>query len=156
VSLRIDELCKKNRLKMTSQRRVIVHVLSESNDHPDVAEVHSRASFINSKISLATVYRTLRLFQDKNILDCHDFGSGRSRFEIDTLSHHDHLIDVRSGKVTEFHSAEIEALQKIIAKKMGYRLVAHRLELYCVPFSESEEGKGTQETLSKGASAPQD
>ncbi len=138
----IDELCKKKHLKMTSQRRVIVQVLSEADDHPDVEEVHRRASLINSKISLATVYRTLRLFQDKNIIDRHDFGDGRSRFEVETSSHHDHLIDNSSGKVIEFHSDEIEALQRKVAKKMGYRLVGHKLELYGVPLSESEERKG--------------
>ena len=142
MSSQIDELCKKKHLKMTSQRRVIVQVLSEADDHPDVEEVHRRASLINSKISLATVYRTLRLFQDKNIIDRHDFGDGRSRFEVETSSHHDHLIDNSSGKVIEFHSDEIEALQRKVAKKMGYRLVGHKLELYGVPLSESEERKG--------------
>ncbi|MBF0167510.1 MAG: transcriptional repressor [Alphaproteobacteria bacterium] len=138
MSSRIDELCKKNHLKMTSQRRLIVRVLSAAQDHPDVEEVHRRASLIDPKISLATVYRTLRLFQDKNILERHDFGNGRSRFEPETPLHHDHLIDNTTGAVIEFHSDEIEKLQKRIAKKMGFRLIGHRLELYGVPLAESD------------------
>ena len=118
---------------MTDQRRVIARVLSESLDHPDVETVYERASKVDSRIGLATVYRTLRLFEEANILERHDFGDGRARYEEMTNEHHDHLIDVQSGKVIEFQSDEIEALQRRIAEQHGFRLVDHRLELYVVP-----------------------
>lgn len=118
---------------MTEQRRVIATVLSEATDHPDVEHVYQRAIELDDKISIATVYRTVRLFEDAGILERHDFGDGRSRYEEIRDGHHDHLIDTRTGKVTEFRSDEIEALQKEIAKKLGYRLLDHRLELYGVP-----------------------
>lgn len=120
-------------LRMTDQRRVIARVLSESQDHPDVETVYQRASEIDKRIGLATVYRTLRLFEDANILERHDFGDGRARYEEMPAEHHDHLIDVQSGTVIEFTSPEIEALQKEVAARLGYRLVDHRLELYAVP-----------------------
>ena len=117
---------------MTGQRRVISQVLSDSHDHPDVEEVHRRSNAINSKISVATVYRTVRLFADEEIVERHDFGDGRGRYEEATEDHHDHLIDLKSGKVIEFQNSEIERLQKAIAKEHGMKLVGHRLELYCV------------------------
>ncbi len=133
MTSRIEELCIEKGMKMTGQRRVIARVLSESNDHPDVEEVYRRASEVDPKISIATVYRTVRLFEEANILERHDFGDGRSRYEEVTEEHHDHLIDIQSGKVIEFHDKEIEELQEQIADKYGFRLVGHRLELYGVP-----------------------
>ncbi len=129
---RIELACVKSGLKMTEQRRTIARVLSDANDHPDVEEVHRRANAIDSRISVATVYRTVRLFAEEDILERHDFGDGRARYEEATEDHHDHLIDVKSGQVIEFHNEEIEALQVMIAKAHGMKLVGHRLELYCV------------------------
>jgi len=118
---------------MTGQRRVIARVLSESHDHPDAEEMHRRAAAIDPHISIATVYRTVRLLEEAGILERHDFRDGRSRYEEAPDVHHDHLIDVQSGKVIEFTSPEIEALQKKVAEQLGYRLIDHRLELYGVP-----------------------
>lgn len=118
---------------MTEQRRVIARVLSDAADHPDVEEVHRRASAVDPKISIATVYRTVRLFGDAGILARHDFGDGRARYEMSPEVHHDHLIDVRSGKVIEFQDERIEKLQREVAERLGFRLVDHRLELYGVP-----------------------
>jgi Fur family ferric uptake transcriptional regulator len=129
---RIEQACIKNGLKMTDQRRVIARVLSDAVDHPDVEEVHRRSNAINSKISVATVYRTVRLLADEEIVERHDFGDGRGRYEEATEDHHDHLIDLNSGKVIEFQNPEIERLQQAIAKEHGMTLVGHRLELYCV------------------------
>lgn len=131
----LEEKCIELGLKMTGQRRVIARVLSESNDHPSVEVVHKRASAIDDRISLATVYRTLRLFEEVDILERHDFGDGRARYENADQDHHDHLIDVKSGKVIEFQNPEIELLQTEVANRLGYKLVGHRLELYAVPFS---------------------
>jgi Fur family ferric uptake transcriptional regulator len=128
---RIEKLCSEKGLKMTAQRRVIARVLSEAQDHPDVEELYRRASKIDSAISIATVYRTVRLFEEANILERHDFRAGRSRYEEVTEEHHDHLIDVETGDVIEFQNEDIERLQREIAKKLGYELVDHRLELYC-------------------------
>ena len=133
---RIEQACVKSGLKMTEQRRVIARVLSDANDHPDVEEVHKRANAIDSRISIATVYRTVRLFADENIVERHDFGDGRARYEETTKDHHDHLIDIKSGKVIEFRNSEIERLQEVIAKEYGMKIVGHRLELYCVPEEE--------------------
>jgi len=130
---RIEQACADKGLRMTEQRRIIAKVLSEANDHPDVETVYERASAVDKRIGLATVYRTLRLFEDSGILERHDFGDGRSRYEEAAGEHHDHLIDVQSGKVVEFTSPEIEALQRQIAEEHGYRIVDHRLELYVVP-----------------------
>ena len=130
---RIIKLCNEKGLKITGQRRTIARVLGESSDHPDVELVHKRATEIDSKISIATVYRTVRLFEENDILSRHDFGDGRARYEEVSESHHDHLIDIESGEVIEFENAEIEALQRQVAEKLGYRLVDHRLELYGVP-----------------------
>ena len=130
---RIEKLCSEKGLKMTAQRRVIARVLSEAQDHPDVEELYRRASKIDNAISIATVYRTVRLFEEANILERHDFRDGRSRYEEVTEEHHDHLINIETGDVIEFQNEEIERLQREIAKKLGYDLVDHRLELYCVP-----------------------
>ena len=115
---------------MTDQRRVIARVLSESDDHPDVEQLHQRATKVDPRISIATVYRTVKLFEEAQILDRHDFGDGRSRYEEATDEHHDHLIDVNSGEVIEFVNQAIEKLQEEVARSFGYRLVGHRLELY--------------------------
>lgn len=130
---RIEQLCIDKGMKMTGQRRIIARVLSDAEDHPDVEEVYRRATAIDPKISIATVYRTVRLFEEATILERHDFGDGRARYEEATDEHHDHLIDIQTGKVIEFQSDEIEALQNKIADKYGFSLVGHRLELYGVP-----------------------
>src|SRR5512134_497120 len=137
---RIEELCVEKGMKMTGQRRIIARVLSDSTDHPDVEEVYRRAVRLDPKISIATVYRTVRLFEEANILERHDFGDGRSRYEEATEDHHDHLIDIQSGRVMEFRSPEIETLQRQIAESYGFRLVGHRLELYGVPLKPAEDG----------------
>ena len=129
---RIEKLCAEKGLKMTAQRRVIARVLSEARDHPDVEELYRRASAIDDAISIATVYRTVRLFEEANILERHDFRDGRSRYEEVTDEHHDHLIDVETGDVIEFQNEEIERIQREIAASLGYELVDHRLELYCI------------------------
>ena len=127
---------------MTDQRKVIARVIEQSHDHPDVEELYRRASAIDSNISIATVYRTVKLLEDFNIIERHDFRSdGRSRYEAAPEDHHDHLIDVKTGQVIEFRSAEIERLQEEIAAKLGYRLVDHRLELYGIPLAEKPAGK---------------
>ena len=126
-------------MKMTGQRRIIARVLSEASDHPDVEEVYRRAVRLDPRISIATVYRTVRLFEEASILERRDFGDGRSRYEEAGEEHHDHLIDVQSGKVIEFRSQEIEALQRTVAEQHGYKLVGHRLELFGVKL---EKGKG--------------
>jgi Fur family ferric uptake transcriptional regulator len=128
----IETLCNEKGLRITEQRRVIARVLSEAEDHPDVEALHERASAIDSGISIATVYRTVRLFEEAGILERHDFGKGRSRYEAATEAHHDHLIDIETGNVLEFVDAEMEALQRKIADRMGFRLVDHRMELYAV------------------------
>jgi Fur family ferric uptake transcriptional regulator len=129
---RLEKLCIDKGMRMTEQRRVIARILSAASDHPDVEELHRRAHAVDPHISIATVYRTVRLFEESGILTRHDFRDGRSRYEEASESHHDHLIDMNSGLVMEFVDEEIEALQKAIAARMGYRLVDHRLELYGV------------------------
>ena len=129
-------------LKMTEQRRVISRVLSEAQDHPDVEQIYRRASAIDPKISIATVYRTVRLFEEAGILQRLDFGGGRARYEESQEAHHDHLIDTVSGRVIEFNNPEIEALQHRIAHELGFRLMGHRLELYGVPLAPAEKDKG--------------
>ena len=124
---------------MTEQRRIIARVLSASDDHPDAEELHRRANALDAAISLATVYRTVKLFEDSGIIERHDFRDGRARYEEVPDEHHDHLIDVKSGEVVEFQSEEIEQLQEEIARKLGYKLVDHRLELYGVPLNEAEK-----------------
>lgn len=133
---RIELLCQEKGLRMTEQRRVIARVLSESNDHPDVEQLYHRAVAIDSGISLATVYRTVKLLEEANILERHDFRDGRSRYEELSDQHHDHLIDIQSGNVIEFRNEKIEELQRLVAEKLGYQLVDHRLELYCIPLKK--------------------
>lgn len=130
---RLLNKCIKLGLKLTEQRKVIMNVLFHSKDHPDVESVFKRASKLDSKISIATVYRTIRLFEEKNIIEKHEFGDGRLRYEEVTDEHHDHLIDIKSGKVIEFYNDEIEKIQKKIAKKFGFKLIDHRMELYALP-----------------------
>ncbi|KKJ77172.1 Fur family transcriptional regulator [Kiloniella litopenaei] len=132
MASKLEVLCAEKGLKMTEQRRVIARVLSDSTDHPDVEQVYHRASKLDSKISIATVYRTVKLFEEANILERHDFGDGRARYEEVTERVHDHLIDVNSGEVLEFSDDEIHELLSKMAQKLGYRLVDHRLELYAV------------------------
>jgi len=129
----VEALCTEKGLRITDQRRTIARVLSEADDHPDVEALHERAAAIDAGISIATVYRTVRLFEDAGILERHEFGDGRARYEAAAEGHHDHLIDVETGKVIEFVDPEIEILQKKIAERLGYRLVDHRMELYGVP-----------------------
>jgi Fur family ferric uptake transcriptional regulator len=133
---RIENLCVEKGMRMTDQRRIVARVLSTSHDHPDVEELYRRAHALDPHISIATVYRTVRLFEEAGIISRHDFRDGRSRYEETTDVHHDHLIDMKSGKVIEFVDEEIEALQEAIARKLGYKLVDHRLELYGVPLAE--------------------
>ncbi|HXK53789.1 MAG TPA: Fur family transcriptional regulator [Hyphomicrobiales bacterium] len=135
---RIERLCVKKGMRMTGQRRTIARVLSEAHDHPDVEEVYRRASAADPHISISTVYRTVKLFEDGGILQKRDFGDGRSRYEAVSDHHHDHLIDLRSGEVIEFRNEDIEKLQRIVARELGYRLVDHRLELFGVPLQEDE------------------
>jgi Fur family ferric uptake transcriptional regulator len=136
---RLEQRCVEQGMKMTEQRRVIARVLSDAQDHPDVEEVHRRSSAVDSRISIATVYRTMRLFEEAGIVKRHEFGDGRARYEETPETHHDHLIDVRSGKVIEFRNDEIERLQHEVAKAHGYKLVGHRLELYAVPLDGEKE-----------------
>ena len=126
-------------MRMTGQRRVIARVLSEAKDHPDVEEVHRRVNLEDRSISLSTVYRTVRLFEEAGILERHEFGDGRARYEEVAKEHHDHLIDMHSGKVIEFQNEEVERLQKAIARKLGYKLIDHRMELYGVPLKGKDE-----------------
>jgi len=128
----VEALCAEKGLRITDQRRIIAQVLSEALDHPDVESLHARASAIDPGISIATVYRTVRLFEEAGILERHEFGDGRARYEAASDAHHDHLIDVETGRVIEFVDPELEALQKVIAEKLGFRLVDHRMELYGV------------------------
>tara|TARA_R110002167_G_scaffold146841_1_gene338476 strand:+ start:34715 stop:35134 length:420 start_codon:yes stop_codon:yes gene_type:complete len=128
--------CEAHGLRMTDQRRVIVAVLESATDHPDVEELYNRASAVDPGISLATVYRTVKLFDETGILEKHEFGDGRARYEASDREHHDHLIDMNSGEVIEFVDPDIEALQEKIAAKLGYRLMGHRLELYGVPLKD--------------------
>jgi Fur family ferric uptake transcriptional regulator len=137
---RIEQLCLDNGLKMTDQRRTIARVLSDSDDHPDVDQVYRRATQLDSRISIATVYRTVRLFEEANILEKHDFGDGRARYEEVQDDHHDHLIDIKSGKVIEFFNEEMEAMKERIAKELGYELIDHRLELFGKLIRSPDEG----------------
>lgn len=134
----IEALCAERGLRITEQRRVIARVLSEAEDHPDVERVHDRAAAIDPQISIATVYRTVRLFEDAGILERHDFGDGRARYEAAPETHHDHLIDVETGRVIEFVDPELEQLQKQIAERLGFRLVDHRMELYGVAIDRNK------------------
>lgn len=134
---RIEKLCAERGMRMTDQRRVVARVLSQAQDHPDVEELYRRASAVDPNISIATVYRTVRLFEEAGVVEKHDFGDGRSRYEEAKGDHHDHLIDTRSGQVIEFFDDEIEKLKSAIAERLGYRLIGHKLELYGVPIERS-------------------
>jgi Fur family ferric uptake transcriptional regulator len=134
----LEDLCVERGMRMTEQRRIIARILEESADHPDVEELYRRSVKIDAKISISTVYRTVKLFEDAGIIERHDFRDGRSRYETVPEEHHDHLIDLKTGVVIEFHSPEIEALQERIAREHGFRLVDHRLELYGVPLAKDE------------------
>ena len=138
----LEQRCVELGLKMTGQRRVIARVLSDADDHPDVEDVHQRVTKIDPRISLATVYRTLRLFEKTELLERHDFGDGRSRYERRPTEHHDHLIDMETSAVIEFNSDEIEELQKKVAKRLGYELIGHRLELYGLPIDKAKRSSG--------------
>ncbi len=135
--LSLEEACAARGMRMTEQRRIIARVLEQAVDHPDVEEVYRRASAIDSNISISTVYRTVKLFDDAGMIARLDFRDGRSRYEPLPDEHHDHLIDFRTGAVVEFHSDEIEALQREVARKLGYKLIDHRLELYGVPLDDA-------------------
>ncbi len=136
---RLEKLCEQKGMRMTEQRRVIARVLSQSDDHPDVEDLYRRATRVDPKISIATVYRTVRLFEEAGILERHDFRDGRARYEEISKDHHDHLIDVQTGKVYEFHNEMIEKLQTEIAEELGFKLVDHRLELYGVPLNKTAD-----------------
>ncbi len=142
MASQLERLCAERGLKMTGQRRVIAQVLSESSDHPDVEQVYNRATKVDPRISIATVYRTVKLFEEANILKRHDFGDGRARYEEAPEAHHDHLIDVNSGVVIEFCDEEIERLQHEAAARLGYRLVGHRLELFAVRDTKQARSAG--------------
>jgi Fur family ferric uptake transcriptional regulator len=137
--LTLEEQCAQKGMRMTDQRRVIAQVIEQAIDHPDVEELYRRASARDPRISLSTVYRTLNLFEESGLVTKHDFKDGRARFEPIPDEHHDHLIDIRTGKVIEFRNEEIEAIQELIAKRLGYKLVDHRLELYAVPLGGTDK-----------------
>lgn len=132
-------LCQEKGLKMTEQRRVVAKALDDSDDHPDVEMLYHRAAEIDPNVSIATVYRTVKLFEESGIIERHDFGDGRSRFEPISDEHHDHLIDLKSGRVIEFTNEQIEKLQEAVARELGYQLVDHRLELYGVPLDQAKK-----------------
>ncbi|MEM8796249.1 MAG: Fur family transcriptional regulator [Pseudomonadota bacterium] len=136
----LEDLCVAQGMRMTEQRRIIARVLEDSEDHPDVEELYQRAVQIDPNLSISTVYRTVKLFEDAGIIERHDFRDGRSRYETVPEEHHDHLIDLRTGTVIEFNNEAIEKLQEAIARELGYRLVDHRLELYGVPLSDDPSG----------------
>lgn len=143
MSSRIEQICVDKGLKMTDQRRVIAKVLSEASDHPDAEQVYRRAVELDSRISIATVYRTVRLFEEASIIERHDFGDGRSRFEeASGRQHHHHLINLRTGEVVEFENEELEALKRRIAEELGFELVGDRLELYGLPKDRSDSPEG--------------
>ena len=144
MSSRIERACLAKGLKMTEQRRVIARVLSDAEDHPSVDELHRRVAAVDPHVSLATVYRTVRLLEEANIIERHDFRDGRSRYEMATEEHHDHLIDVQTGDVVEFRDDEIERIQRKIAEELGFRLVDHRLELYGVRVTGGRAAPGKQ------------
>ncbi|PCH47196.1 MAG: transcriptional repressor [Hyphomicrobiales bacterium] len=142
----LEQNCIDKGMRMTEQRRVIARVLDAAHDHPDTEELHRRAADIDAKISISTVYRTMALFEEAGIIERHDFRDGRSRYETVTENHHDHLINMKTGQVIEFQNEQIEALQEVIARELGYRLVDHRLELYAVPLSVAEKAKNEADT----------
>jgi Fur family ferric uptake transcriptional regulator len=134
----LELLCAEKNMRMTDQRRIIARILSGATDHPSVEDVYSRAHEVDDRISLSTVYRTVRLFVDAGIVESHDFGDGKARLETVAEEHHDHLIDLKTGRVIEFSNEEIEKLQERVARELGFKLVDHRLELYGVPLDEND------------------
>jgi len=138
-TISLEDLCVTKGMRMTDQRRVIARVIEQATDHPDVEELYRRAAAEDPRISISTVYRTVKLFEDAGIIERHDFRDGRARYETTPEEHHDHLIDLKSGAVIEFRNEEIEALQEAIARRLGYRLVDHRLELYAVPLRPEDK-----------------
>jgi Fur family ferric uptake transcriptional regulator len=147
----LEQLCKANGLRLTRPRRAIIQVLADSTDHPDATELHRRATQIDPDIAIATVYRTVSLLQENGILSAHTFADGRARYEATGQGHHDHLIDMKSGKVVEFESKEIERLQEKIAREHGYQIVSHRLEIYVVPLKKGRKPKATPATNRQSA-----
>ncbi len=139
LETRLERMCAERGMKMTEQRRVVARVLAEASDHPDVEELYQRSAEIDSKISIATVYRTVRLFEETGLLDRLDFGDGRARYEEASGEHHDHLINVKTGEIIEFQNEAIEALQEKVAEEFGFKLVGHRLELFGVPVDDDGE-----------------
>jgi len=129
----LELFCKDNNIKITEQRKVIAKVIQESNDHPDIEQLFDRAKKIDENISIATTYRTIKLLEDANLVEKHDFGNGKARYEISSDDHHDHLININNGEIIEFFNKELETLKTEIAEKLGYELVDHRLELYAIP-----------------------
>lgn len=142
LTKKFEQVCAQKGMRMTGQRRTIANVLSKADDHPDVEEVYRRASVIDGRISLSTVYRTVRLFKEAGILERHAFGDGRARYERAEAEHHDHLIDIETGDVIEFRDEEIERLQEIVARKLGYQLTGHRMELYGRPLAKPAKPQG--------------
>jgi len=140
----LEQKCASSGMRMTDQRRVIARVIEKALDYPDIEELYNRATKIDAKISLSTLYRTINLFEEAGLIEKHDFKDGRARIEPIPDEHHDHLIDIRSGKIIEFYSEEIEAIQQVIAKKLGYELVDHRLDLYCVPLKKHKSDKSSK------------
>lgn len=138
IEKHLEHLCTQSGMRMTEQRRIIAQIITKADDHPDVEEIHKRAVEFDKKISVSTVYRTVRVLEDAGILAKHDFRDGRARYEEVRDEHHDHLICVKTGKVIEFHNQELEDLQARIAAKYGYKLVDHRLELYAVPIGDND------------------
>lgn len=138
-TISLEKLCVNQGMRMTEQRRIIARVLEAAHDHPDVEELYTRAVKVDENISISTVYRTVKLFEDAGIIERHDFRDGRSRYETVPEEHHDHLIDLRTGRVIEFNNEAIEKLQEIIARELGFKLVDHRLELYGVPLTPEDE-----------------
>lgn len=147
--------CEARGLRMTDQRRVVARALEASTDHPDAEEIHRRAALIDPKISIATVYRTVRLFEEEGIIERLEFRDGRARYEDADRDHHDHLIDLRSGEVIEFVDEEIERLQKKVAERLGYRLVDHRLELYAVKLDNAAKRSAAETVEAEGRAAPE-
>ena len=140
----LERLCIERGMKMTEQRRIIARVLSDADDHPDVEDLYKRSVKLDPKISIATVYRTVRLFAEAGLLDRHDFGDGRSRYEQASDHHHDHLVDVQSGTIIEFHDEKVEELQRQIAARLGYSLIGHRMELYGVELKDVQKKPGSK------------
>lgn len=137
MTSRIEKLCEDKNIKLTENRRIIAKVISNSNNHPDIEEVYKEASKVNPKIGIATVYRAVKMFEEEGVILKHDFGKGKARYEeINEADHHDHLIDINSGKVVEFFDESLEKLKDKIARDLGYKLVDHRLELYAVPLKK--------------------